>query len=152
MVRVFRILLFVLGMAAALPLFAQTAGEFQAILTQNPILPEKASRSLFTIYPSEIKTLILAGLRAYQVFVATQDMSVCNFTPSCSHFAQEAFQRLSPFQALLLASDRLLRDNPSVGGQYPVDPQTGRYSDPLDFYLKLLKTPAKHAKATKRIK
>ncbi len=130
------------------PLAAQTYSELHALIQQNPILKEKAPA--FQGYPSEVKTTILGMLRLYQIFIATQDMPVCNFTPSCSHFAQQAFQTVSPFKALLLASDRLLRDNPSVAGHYPPDRKTGRYADPLDFYLKLLKTPAKHAKTTKR--
>ncbi len=131
-------------------LFAQTHSEFHALIRENPIVEKKSPA--FQASPSEMKTTILAALRLYQIFVATQDMPVCNFTPSCSHFAQEAFRNVSPFKALLLASDRLLRDNPWVAGQYPINPKTGRFSDPLDFYLKLLKKPAKHAKSTKRKK
>jgi len=131
-------------------LAAQTYPELHALIRQNPI--SKETHPGFHVYPSEMKTAILGVLRLYQVFIATQDMPVCNFTPSCSHFAEEAFRTVSPFKALLLASDRLLRDNPSVAGHYPVNPQTGRFSDPLEFYLKLLKMPAKQAKTTKRRK
>ena len=153
MVSVRRIILvLVLGAWFSQALFAQTLKEFQPIVEQNPIQTKAAHPPKFKVYPSEFKSLALGTIRLYQIFIATQDMSVCNFTPSCSHFAEEAFQTVSPFRALLLASDRLLRDNPSVAGHYPINRKTGRFSDPLDFYLKLFKTPAKHAKTTKRRK
>ena len=151
MVNLRRMLLVaLLGVWVAESLFGQTRGEFQSIVEQNPIQSEAAHSPKFQVYPSEFKTLILGTIRLYQIFIATQDMSVCNFTPSCSHFAEQAFQRVSPVRALLLASDRLLRDNPSVAGHYTINPKTGRFSDPLDFYLKLLKTSTKHAKAAKK--
>jgi len=138
-------------------LAAQTYPELHALIRQNPLSEE--THPGFQVYPSEMKTAVLGVLRLYQIFIATQDMPVCNFTPSCSHFAEDAFRAVSPFRALLLASDRLLRDNPSVAGHYPINPKTGHFSDPLALYLKLIQgsaekklEPTKHAKATKRQK
>ncbi len=137
--RLFFLVFLTLGLASLSK--AQTLREFQSILARNPI--QGKAQPTFQLEPSEFKTLALGSIRLYQIFIATQDMSVCNFTPSCSHFAEQAFQNLSPFRALLLASDRLLRDNPSVAGHYSVDAQTGRFADPLNFYMKLLKIGAK---------
>ena len=119
--------------------FAQNILEFREILSQNPISADDSGQSPKWVYPSEFKTLLAGSVRFYQICIATQDMSVCSFTPSCSHFAFQALKNVPPFLAVLLASDRLLRDNPLAAGHYRINPKTGRFADPLAFYLNLIK-------------
>ncbi len=74
-------------------------------------------------------------LTIYQTFVSSQDNKVCNFTPSCSHFARDAINRAGFIKGSLMATDRLLRCHPYSFGQYRIDIKTGKSFDPVDDYL-----------------
>ncbi len=74
-------------------------------------------------------------LTIYQTAISSQDQSVCNFTPSCSHFAREAINRGGFIKGSLLAFDRLTRCHPYARLMYKLDPRTERALDPVDDYL-----------------
>ena len=70
----------------------------------------------------------------YQRFVSSQDMQVCNFTPSCSHFGQQVIQRYGLFKGCLLIGDRLFRCNPLAHQHHATHPRTGLCDDPIINY------------------
>ena len=87
---------------------------------------------------SELKMLIFGTIWGYQTLISSQDASVCNFSPSCSRFSNEAFQRGGFIHGLLLTSDRLQRCNglPDIVNNYQFLPGVGKFDDPLTRYLK----------------
>ena len=70
----------------------------------------------------------------YQRFVSSQDMQVCNFTPSCSHFGQQVILRYGLFKGCLLIGDRLFRCNPLAHQHHTIHPRTGLCDDPITNY------------------
>ena len=66
----------------------------------------------------------------YQRFLSSQDGDMCSFTPSCSRYAMLVIERYGAVRGLLMALDRLQRCHGMGRGLYPVDPRTGRLSDP----------------------
>jgi putative component of membrane protein insertase Oxa1/YidC/SpoIIIJ protein YidD len=82
--------------------------------------------------PAHLWTLpALGAIRLYQLVLSSQDAPSCPFSPSCSHFGQEAIRRFG-FQGLLMTSDRLQRCNGSSLDRYVLDPRTGKRLDPVD--------------------
>lgn len=57
-------------------------------------------------------------IRCYQLLISPVLPKSCRFTPSCSSYAYQAFQRYSFFKALALSSWRILRCNPFCRGGY----------------------------------
>ena len=117
--------------------YASIEKDLQFIVKSNPILnynsAKKFSLGLDFQGTSEINLFLLGTIRIYQLFISTQDLSVCNFTPSCSHFAQEAIRRYGFIRGVLMTSDRLQRCN-SMSIYYPWDERTGKYKDPVENY------------------
>ena len=58
------------------------------------------------------KLILNSGLRLYQTLISPAQGDVCNFSPSCSHFAQESIDKHGILWGTFMASDRLLRCNP----------------------------------------
>lgn len=48
----------------------------------------------------------------YRLVLSSQDLPVCNFSPSCSRFAERVIGRCGLVEGALLSLDRLLRDHP----------------------------------------
>ncbi len=61
---------------------------------------------------STVQVLFFGTIRVYQTLLSDQQGDVCNFTPSCSHFAQRAIKKEGVIQGSLMAIDRLQRCNP----------------------------------------
>jgi putative membrane protein insertion efficiency factor len=89
--------------------------------------PEKTSFTFQEV--NEAKMSAMGIVRLYQLFISSQDQSVCNFTPSCSRFGMAAIKRYGLFAGGLMTTDRLLRCNGIGNRYYPVNPQTGKCSD-----------------------
>ena len=70
----------------------------------------------------------------YQKFISSQDLPVCNFTPSCSRFSQLAIQRYGLWKGLMLTGDRLYRCNGFAYQYHLLDHETGRCYDPIEAY------------------
>lgn len=84
----------------------------------------------------EIDLLFYASLKIYREFISSQDSHTCNFTLSCSHFAEEAVRRYGLFIGLLMASDRLQRCVAWSRSYYPRDPISGLAIDyPIEYYF-----------------
>jgi putative membrane protein insertion efficiency factor len=57
-------------------------------------------------------------IKAYQLLISPLFPSACRFTPTCSHYAVEAFKKHGLFFGLLLTFWRILRCNPYGGSGY----------------------------------
>lgn len=85
---------------------------------------------------SEVAFKLLVN--AYRLFTSEPDGDNCPFTPSCSRFFIESLQKTNLFEAVLMASDRLIRDT-SFGNKYEhyhID-KFGKLIDPPSRYLDL---------------
>lgn len=86
---------------------------------------------------SEAKLVLTGLIRLYRRFVSSQDLPSCNFTFSCSRFAEEAIRRYGLIHGVLIAADRLTRCYGLGRRYYPTDPETGLAVDRAleDYYL-----------------
>jgi len=86
---------------------------------------------------SEAKLVLTGLIRLYRRFISSQDVPSCNFTLSCSHFAEEAISKYGPIHGVLMAADRLMRCYGLGRRYYPTDPETGLAVDRAlkDYHL-----------------
>ncbi|MDH4210433.1 MAG: membrane protein insertion efficiency factor YidD [candidate division WOR-3 bacterium] len=99
---------------------------------------------LLTQSPHEtnpVKIVTGTFLKLYQTLISPSQGDVCNFSPSCSHFASKSIDTHGIFWGSLMASDRLLRCNPWVHqsfNKYYVGIKDRKYYDPIEnnFILK----------------
>lgn len=62
-------------------------------------------------------------INIYRKHISPYKMPSCRFTPTCSQYAAEAFERFGFFKALFLSAYRILRCNPFCKGGYDPLPQ-----------------------------
>jgi putative membrane protein insertion efficiency factor len=83
--------------------------------------------TLFTIllvlnqYPKEtnpVRIVFGTTIKLYQRTISPAQGDVCNFSPSCSHFAAESIKKYGIFWGILMTSDRLMRCNPNAINYY----------------------------------
>lgn len=114
------------------------ATDLTLILRANPIQISHQKQEAIPFNPREstpIRLFSTGLIRIYQKYISTQDLPVCNFTPSCSRFGMGAIQRYGFFRGTLLTADRLLRDNGiMLHTHYPFDEASGKYIDPVEVY------------------
>ena len=72
-----------------------------------------------------MKRVMIAIVRWYQKFISPYKPSCCRFTPTCSAYAIEAFEKRGFFMGLLLTVWRILRCNPFCKGGYDPVPEHG---------------------------
>ena len=70
-----------------------------------------------------MKAFLLGAIRFYQRFISPCFPARCRFTPTCSAYAVEAFQRYGAIVGLGLTVWRLLRCNPLCHGGYDPVPE-----------------------------
>jgi putative membrane protein insertion efficiency factor len=114
--------------------------ELDFILLHNPIISQqivnKQNTNANFFRPSAV---FIGMIRFYQLFLSTQDMPVCNFTPSCSQFGTNSLREFGVLRGILLTSDRLQRCNGFSAPYYQLDYLSGKYIDPVQIYSYLLK-------------
>ena len=81
---------------------------------------------------NETKIVALALIRLYQLFISSQDVPACQFTPTCSRFTFTAIKRYGLLWGVIMGSDRLQRCHNWSRLYYPLDPETDRCLDPPD--------------------
>lgn len=72
---------------------------------------------VLTQFPKEINPIsivINTGITIHQKIFASSQGDVCNYSPSCSHFAKRAMAKYGPLWGSLMAADRLMRCNPGA--------------------------------------
>jgi len=90
--------------------------------------------------PSELSIVGKSIIKLYQTIVSSQDYAACNFYPSCSHFAADAFEQSGFVKGVLLTADRLSRCHWFARPQkYQIDlydREKRRYKifDPANYY------------------
>ena len=62
--------------------------------------------------------LVVLIIRIYQGFISPALPRSCRFTPSCSNYALQAFQKYSLPKAIYLSVWRIIRCNPFCQGGY----------------------------------
>jgi putative membrane protein insertion efficiency factor len=65
-----------------------------------------------------MKHAVLRSIRLYQRAVSPFLPSVCRYTPSCSHYTQEAVERHGPVKGGWIGLKRLARCRPLGGKGY----------------------------------
>ena len=71
------------------------------------ILPHKPEH--YSRYVSEYTVFGLFAIKIYQWTLSGQQGDVCNFQPSCSHFAFQSIKIYGSILGILMASDRIQR-------------------------------------------
>ena len=72
-----------------------------------------------------MKHLMIGLVRLYQKFISPLKPASCRFTPTCSSYAIEAFQKRGFFIGFALTVWRILRCNPFCKGGYDPVPEKG---------------------------
>ena len=122
--------------------YAQTRTGLAFIVESNPLQSREKRDDVRMDFSgtSEMKLLSMGLIRFYQLFISSQDLPVCNFTPSCSQFGMKAMQKYRFFRGVLLTSDRLQRCHGMTKRYspqyYPFDEKTGKLFDPVENYSK----------------
>ncbi|MCK5832681.1 membrane protein insertion efficiency factor YidD [bacterium] len=81
-----------------------------------------------------IKIVSKGLLEFYQKYITDLDAHRCPMEPSCSEFSKLAFKKTGPLRALLLTSDRLMRDNSLSQKEYKKN-EEGKKIDPIERYI-----------------
>lgn len=82
---------------------------------------------------NEIDVAISTTFLLYKTFISSQDVPVCTFTPSCSEYSVEAFQKRGLLIGWVNSFDRLSRCHGFVKqGHYPFDNKKYRFYDPVE--------------------
>ena len=90
---------------------------------------------------SELKFFAIGIIKLYQTAISSQDVPACNFTPSCSRFALDAFHKGGFVKGSLLSADRLLRCHWFSAKLYhdfygfTLENDTYKLYDPVERYL-----------------
>jgi len=65
--------------------------------------------------------ILIALIKVYQLVISPYLGPHCRFTPSCSHYAIEAFRKHNLFTATIITTKRLLKCHPwHPGGHDPL--------------------------------
>ena len=72
-----------------------------------------------------MKKIMIWLVRLYQKFISPIKPASCRFTPSCSAYAIEAFEKRGFFAGLILTVWRILRCNPFCKGGFDPVPEKG---------------------------
>lgn len=82
-----------------------------------------------------LKIAINATITVYQKVAAPAQGDVCNFSPSCSRYSREAFEKYGAVVGLLMTADRLMRCQPGAVGYYGTfyrGLKNGKICDPVE--------------------
>jgi putative membrane protein insertion efficiency factor len=60
----------------------------------------------------------IALIKLYQLIISPLLGPKCRYTPTCSHYATEAFKKYGPFKGLWLSIKRISRCHPWGGSGY----------------------------------
>lgn len=72
-----------------------------------------------------MKYVMIWLIRFYKKFISPLKPPCCRFTPTCSAYAIEAFQKRGFFVGMILTVWRILRCNPFCQGGYDPVPEKG---------------------------
>ena len=78
-----------------------------------------------------MKHVMIWLIRLYRKYISPLKPPCCRFTPTCSQYAIEAFEKRGFFVGFILATWRVLRCNPFSKGGYDPVPERGFRNPPL---------------------
>jgi putative component of membrane protein insertase Oxa1/YidC/SpoIIIJ protein YidD len=81
---------------------------------------------------NELSFIFSAFFVMYKEVLSSQDIDACVFSPSCSVYTIESIKRRGVITGIFSGIDRLTRCNPGRNKNLPVDPETGKYYDPVE--------------------
>ena len=85
------------------------------------IMKMKPPMSIKLLISNLFKLLFINLIKIYQRFVSPFFPSSCKFSPSCSKYGIEAFNKYGVLKGLILTIKRILKCNPwSKGGYDPI--------------------------------
>ena len=79
-----------------------------------------------------MKHVMIWLIRLYQKYISPIKPPCCRFTPTCSAYALEAFQKRGFFVGFILTVWRILRCNPFSKGGYDPVPEKGLWNPKAD--------------------
>lgn len=82
-----------------------------------------------------VKIIAHSMHKIYQKYITDLDSERCKFSPSCSDFSRQAFEKTNSLSAFAMTADRLLRDNSFADRYYSKDDK-GKLKDDVERYLK----------------
>ncbi len=65
-----------------------------------------------------MKTVLMALIRFYRIFISPLKPPCCLFTPTCSEYALQAIEKYGALKGSWLAVKRIIRCNPFCKGGY----------------------------------
>jgi uncharacterized protein len=65
-----------------------------------------------------MKSIFIFFIRLYRNYISPVLPQVCRFTPTCSEYALEAFQRKNALRAIVMTVVRIAKCNPFHPGGY----------------------------------
>lgn len=74
-----------------------------------------------------MKNLMIKLIRWYQRNISANRPPTCRYTPTCSNYAIQAFQKRNFFVALFLTIKRILSCNPLFKGGYDPVPEPRKH-------------------------
>ena len=80
-----------------------------------------------------MKHIAIALVRLYRKFISPLKPPCCRFTPTCSAYALEAYQKRGFFVGTALTVWRILRCNPFSRGGYDPVPERGFRPTPQEL-------------------
>lgn len=80
-----------------------------------------------------MKRFMIWLIRLYKKYISPLKPACCRFTPSCSTYAIEAFEKRGFFAGFILTVWRILRCNPFCRGGYDPVPEHGFRRVAYDF-------------------
>ena len=80
-----------------------------------------------------MKHIAIALVRLYRKFISPLKPPCCRFTPTCSAYALEAYQKRGFFVGTALTVWRILRCNPFSRGGYDPVPEIGFRPTPQEL-------------------
>lgn len=120
-----------LATAAACPAQSMLDEELTALFLNEDTVSRDFAAPLRTA-DNDISVIASTAFLFYKAFISSQDNPSCVFTPSCSEYAVEAFQKHGLVVGWLKTFDRLSRCHGLVNPKhYPFDMEQKRYHDPL---------------------
>ena len=83
---------------------------------------------------NEIEFIFSGLFLFYKRFISSQDVSRCNFTPTCSEYALQAIKSQGTVAGIINFFDRFTRCNGLNKEDYPKDPMNKVLVDPVRNY------------------
>jgi putative component of membrane protein insertase Oxa1/YidC/SpoIIIJ protein YidD len=109
----------------------KTDPELFTLFQQSNSVDQKYSSHLKDA-SNEFDILVSLGFLVYKETISSQDQPSCVFTPSCSEYAVEAFQKKGMITGWLQTFDRLSRCHGLANhSHYHFDKEKNRFYDPV---------------------